>query len=121
MRGKGPYENAKPIISYEVFYFSTGRCFTFLPDVYTPRLSPSRPTPAGSEATKTFWSRTTTLAIVRSTINLGNDLGMRIVGEGVEDGPELKSLAQMGCDLVQGFLIARPLGLTALREWLAAR
>ncbi|MCP3877460.1 MAG: EAL domain-containing protein [Sulfitobacter sp.] len=60
-------------------------------------------------------------AIVRSTINLGHDLGMRIIGEGVENATALESLTHMGCDVAQGYLIARPLGLDALHEWLNAR
>ena len=59
--------------------------------------------------------------IVRSTINLGHDLGIRIIGEGVEQTDVLESLGQMGCDLVQGFLIARPLDVAALGRWLASR
>jgi EAL domain-containing protein (putative c-di-GMP-specific phosphodiesterase class I) len=60
-------------------------------------------------------------AIVSSTIKLGHDLGMGIIGEGVEHTEELEFLAQMGCDLVQGFLFARPLSLAQLNQWLADR
>jgi EAL domain-containing protein (putative c-di-GMP-specific phosphodiesterase class I) len=47
-------------------------------------------------------------AIVRSTIELARDLGLRVVAEGVEDAECNERLAQFGCDLVQGFLYGRP-------------
>jgi len=47
-------------------------------------------------------------AIVRSTIELAHDLGLRVVAEGVEDADCNDRLAQFGCDLVQGFLYGRP-------------
>src|SRR4051794_4419326 len=48
-------------------------------------------------------------AIVRSVVNLGRELGLTVVGEGVETQEELDALAEFGCDVAQGFLIARPL------------
>jgi len=60
-------------------------------------------------------------AIVRSTITMGHDLGMQIIGEGVEAAAVLESLTHMGCDVAQGYLIARPLGLENLNKWLSAR
>lgn len=47
-------------------------------------------------------------AIVRSTINLGHNLGMRVLAEGIETAPQLRFLERYGCDLVQGYLLARP-------------
>jgi diguanylate cyclase len=47
-------------------------------------------------------------AIVRSTIDLGHNLGLTVVAEGVEDNATLDELGEYGCDLVQGYLIARP-------------
>jgi diguanylate cyclase (GGDEF)-like protein len=59
------------------------------------------------------------LIIVRSTINLAHDLGLRIVAEGVEDGPTLERLATLGCDLAQGYHLSRPLPGPAFRHWLS--
>jgi diguanylate cyclase (GGDEF)-like protein len=59
------------------------------------------------------------LIIVRSTINLGHDLGLRIVAEGVEDGPTLERLAALGCDLAQGYFLSRPLAGPEFDQWLA--
>jgi diguanylate cyclase (GGDEF)-like protein len=58
------------------------------------------------------------LIIVRSTINLGHDLGLRIIAEGVEDGDTLQHLALLGCDLAQGYHLSRPLPGTAFEDWL---
>jgi diguanylate cyclase (GGDEF)-like protein len=58
------------------------------------------------------------LIIVRSTINLGHDLGLRVIAEGVEDEPTLKRLAHLGCDLAQGYQISRPLPSDAFARWL---
>ena len=52
--------------------------------------------------------------IVRSTIDLAHALEMEVVAEGVETPATMALLAVMGCDMVQGFLISRPLGLDAL-------
>lgn len=58
--------------------------------------------------------------IVRSTIELGHNLGMRVVAEGVETSTQLGLLKGLGCDSAQGFLISRPLPPEALLAWLAA-
>ena len=47
-------------------------------------------------------------AIVRSTIELGHNLGLRVVAEGVEDQASADTLADMGCDILQGYFIGRP-------------
>lgn len=47
-------------------------------------------------------------AIVRSIIHLGQSLGLRVIAEGVETNHQLKSLAELDCDEIQGYLIGRP-------------
>jgi diguanylate cyclase (GGDEF)-like protein/PAS domain S-box-containing protein len=59
--------------------------------------------------------------IVRSTVDLGHNLGLRVVAEGVEDEATLKELATLGCDSVQGFHVARPMPAAELVAWLAAQ
>jgi diguanylate cyclase (GGDEF)-like protein len=46
--------------------------------------------------------------LLRSIIELGHSVGMRIVGEGVEDESTQELLAQLGCDLAQGYHISKP-------------
>lgn len=52
--------------------------------------------------------------MVRSTIALAHELGMKVVAEGVEDAQCLAALAGMGCDTAQGWLIGRPMTMTAI-------
>ncbi len=47
-------------------------------------------------------------AIIRSTIELGHNLGLRVVAEGVEQRASADLLAEMGCDMLQGYYIGRP-------------
>ena len=46
--------------------------------------------------------------LVRSTIELGHALGLRVIAEGVEDLATLDKLGQLGCDMAQGYFVARP-------------
>lgn len=52
--------------------------------------------------------------IVRSTIDLAHALEMEVVAEGVETPATLALLAVMGCDMIQGFLVSRPISLDAI-------
>jgi len=58
--------------------------------------------------------------IVRSTIDLARNLGLTVTAEGVEDQRTRRRLADMGCDLAQGYELCRPLPpdkcATVLRE-----
>ena len=56
--------------------------------------------------------------IVRSTIDLAHALEMEVVAEGVETPATLALLSVMGCDMIQGYLISRPIGLDALINFL---
>ncbi len=58
------------------------------------------------------------LIIVRSTINLGHDLGLNVIAEGVEDNPTLEQLATLGCDLAQGYHVSKPMPADAFNTWL---
>jgi diguanylate cyclase len=58
-------------------------------------------------------------AIVRSIVDLGHNLQLRVVAEGVETQAILDSLGGAGCDVVQGFLLARPMAADKLQPWLA--
>lgn len=58
-------------------------------------------------------------AIVRSTIGLGHELGLRVIAEGVEDETTWRLLERFGCDLVQGYLVSRPLLARDLEQWLS--
>jgi EAL domain-containing protein (putative c-di-GMP-specific phosphodiesterase class I) len=59
-------------------------------------------------------------AIVRSIVDLGHNLKLRVVGEGVETDDVFTALREAGCDLAQGYLLARPMPAEQLRGWLLA-
>lgn len=59
--------------------------------------------------------------IVRSTIELAHNMGLRVVAEGIEDAASLDWLRRHGCDYGQGYFISRPVDASALATWLAAR
>jgi diguanylate cyclase len=56
--------------------------------------------------------------IVRSTVDLGRNLGLRVVAEGVEDSQTLQELDALGCDAIQGYYISRPVAADELVQWL---
>lgn len=56
--------------------------------------------------------------IVRSTIELGHQLGLQVVAEGVEDRETWEKLTHLGCDAAQGYYMSRPLSSTDLVKWL---
>ncbi|WP_263772575.1 EAL domain-containing protein [Propionivibrio soli] len=57
--------------------------------------------------------------IVRSTIDLAHDLGCRTVAEGIESRNDWDLLARMGCDVAQGYFIARPMPASDFCNWVA--
>jgi EAL domain-containing protein (putative c-di-GMP-specific phosphodiesterase class I) len=60
-------------------------------------------------------------AIVRSVVDLAHGLGITVVAEGVEDERSLRLLAELGCDLMQGYHLSRPLPAGELEVWLNER
>ena len=58
------------------------------------------------------------LVLVRSIVDLGRNLGLRVVAEGVEDEASWQKLRQLGCDVVQGYVLTEPLAPNELQTWL---
>ena len=56
--------------------------------------------------------------IVATAVQLAHSLGLRVVAEGVEDQLTLDALAELGCDLAQGYFISRPLPAVEFAGWL---
>lgn len=60
-----------------------------------------------------------TRRIVQAMIDLGHALDLKVVAEGVEDDVTMATLAEMGCDIAQGYHIARPMPAADMRQWIA--
>jgi diguanylate cyclase len=60
-------------------------------------------------------------AIVRSTIELGHILGLRVVAEGIETPEVWSALLRLGCDIAQGYFISRPMSAAKLEDWMTAQ
>jgi diguanylate cyclase (GGDEF)-like protein len=58
-------------------------------------------------------------AIVRSIIDLGHNLSMRVVAEGIETEAVLETLRECACDIAQGYFLARPMPAASLDGWLS--
>jgi diguanylate cyclase (GGDEF)-like protein len=59
--------------------------------------------------------------IVRATVDLGRNLGLRVVAEGVEDLATFDRLADFGCDEAQGYYISKPISAIEFTRWLSVR
>jgi diguanylate cyclase (GGDEF)-like protein len=70
---------------------------------------------AGMATSATDWE------IVRATIQLAHNLGLSAVAEGVEDEATWQALCALGCEMIQGYFLARPLPPGDLHAYLAAR
>jgi len=56
--------------------------------------------------------------IVRSTIDLAHNLGLKVVAEGIETEAQAAELKALGCDVGQGYLIGKPINAEAFGDWL---
>jgi diguanylate cyclase (GGDEF)-like protein/PAS domain S-box-containing protein len=63
----------------------------------------------------------TDAVIVQSTIDLAHNLGLKVVAEGIETAAIRDRLAELGCDLGQGYHIGRPMPAEEVLAWLAHR
>jgi diguanylate cyclase (GGDEF)-like protein len=56
--------------------------------------------------------------VVRTVVDLGHNLGLSVVAEGVEDEATMRVLEASGCDIAQGYHIAKPMPAVELQPWL---
>jgi diguanylate cyclase (GGDEF)-like protein len=59
--------------------------------------------------------------LVRSAIDMGHSLGLKVVAEGIETEQSAARLRNFGCDIGQGYLYAKPMPLAAFEAWLEGR
>lgn len=57
--------------------------------------------------------------IVSTTLMMGHNLSLGVVAEGIEDEPTLRKLREMGCDMAQGYHIARPMPASDFFTWIS--
>jgi diguanylate cyclase (GGDEF)-like protein len=60
-------------------------------------------------------------AVVRSAIDMGHSLGLQVVAEGIESETAARRLAEMHCDVAQGYLYAKPMPRAEFERWLEHR
>jgi EAL domain-containing protein (putative c-di-GMP-specific phosphodiesterase class I) len=60
-------------------------------------------------------------AIVRTTVDLAHQLGIKVVAEGIESEAVRSELRSLGCDIGQGFLLGRPMPAAAFTDWMGER
>jgi EAL domain-containing protein (putative c-di-GMP-specific phosphodiesterase class I) len=58
------------------------------------------------------------VVLVRSIIELGHNLGLSVVAEGVEEPEQFLQLRDLGCDVVQGYHVGRPMEPAAMLRWM---
>ena len=63
-------------------------------------------------------TRNEALAVVKSTVSLGRNLGLRVVAEGIEDEDTRNFMAQLRCDVAQGYFFGEPVTAKGLTAWL---
>ena len=57
-------------------------------------------------------------AITNGVIDMGHNLGLEVVGEGVETAAQLRYLRERGCDMIQGYLLHAPASADSIEAWL---
>ncbi len=57
-------------------------------------------------------------AIVKATVNLAHNLGLKVTAEGVETKETMSLLTAYGCDVVQGFFFSKPLSVEKFNKWI---
>jgi diguanylate cyclase (GGDEF)-like protein len=61
------------------------------------------------------------VVLVQSAVDLGHNLGLHVVAEGVEDEATVDTLRDMGCDLIQGYFIRRPGSAAEIEQWIVSQ
>jgi EAL domain-containing protein (putative c-di-GMP-specific phosphodiesterase class I) len=57
--------------------------------------------------------------IVRSVVDLAHNLGLKVTAEGLEEEAAWSLLGELGCDIAQGYWIAKPMPADQLPQWVA--
>lgn len=60
-------------------------------------------------------------SVIEAAVSLAVSMGMRVIAEGVETEKSLKRMANLGCDLIQGYFTGRPMLQNSVESWLESR
>jgi len=69
---------------------------------------------------KDLLTDSTAAAVVGFTLDLSRHLGLHVVAEGIEDAATLERLRTLGCDMAQGYFIARPMPAEQVADWITS-
>ena len=58
------------------------------------------------------------MCLVRSMVNLGREFGIKVLAEGIETSEVLEWLVALGCEYGQGYIIAKPMPVAEMLEWI---
>jgi EAL domain-containing protein (putative c-di-GMP-specific phosphodiesterase class I) len=61
------------------------------------------------------------MSIVQSTLDMGKNIGLEVIAEGVENAQQAHLLKQMNCNLIQGYYLAKPMSVTKFEQWLLSQ
>lgn len=56
-------------------------------------------------------------AILETAVDLGRRLGLSVVAEGVERAEDWSLVKELGCDVVQGYYVSKPLAIDKIEDW----
>ena len=59
--------------------------------------------------------------VVGQLIRLAHELGITVVAEGIEDKSQVEKLRQYDCDLIQGYVYAKPMSVPDFQNWVATQ
>jgi predicted signal transduction protein with EAL and GGDEF domain len=89
-----------------------------LPELSVQRADPMSPHEEVGTGLSQMATSPSDAVIVRSTIDLGHNLGLRVVAEGVETQHAWQQLSALGCDIAQGYYLGRPMPAAELEQQL---
>jgi diguanylate cyclase (GGDEF)-like protein len=103
-------------VSLAIDNFGTGfSCLANLKNIPASKLK------LGRAFCMSFLEDSRSMSVVRSMVQLGKDLGMTVIAEGVETKEQMEALRELSVDGIQGYYYAKPMGADALFSWLKSR
>ncbi len=103
-------------VSLAIDNFGSGfSCLSSLKDIPATKLK------LGRAFTMTLPENRRSMAVVKAMVQLGKDLGMTVIAEGVETKEQMEAVRDLNVDGIQGYYYARPMQVDTLSSWLQGR